>query len=166
MATTTYSFSDVKIVLQFPGYPSYTVNGQGTGDISITYANDNSAHNLAADGSVMVSRIRAENGAMSLNVQQTSPLHNWLKGVFNYLNNPQTASALWASGVVTVSSPNGGFENINLTGVSFTKRADQPYQQQGQMVTWNFMYANGQTVGTTIANTFQNVAGNIVNNNI
>ena len=149
MATTTYSFSDVKAVLSFPGYPAYTINGQGLGEITISYINDNTVHDLAADGSVMVSKIKADNATVAINMQQTSPLHQWFKGLFNYLQVAPTVN--WASGRVTISSPAGGFNNINLTGVSITKRADQPFQQQGQMITWNLMAANGQTIGSTQA---------------
>lgn len=146
---TVYSFSNVHMVINPPGFQAYTVNGQGVGEISITYANDNTTHDLAADGIVMVSKVLANNGAISITVQQTSPLHQYLKGVFNGLMGANTPA--WAGMNISITSPNGGFDNITASGVSFTKRADQPFQQQGQRVTWNFMAADIQTIGSVLA---------------
>lgn len=149
MATTTYSFSDVHMVLNFPGYPGYTVNGQGVGEISIAYINDNTVHELSADGSVMVSKIKADNANVTITMQQTSPMHQWMNGMFNYIQSQPTS--YWAAGTISVTALDGGVDNIDLSGVSFTKRADQPFQQQGQMVTWNLMAANGVAAGSTKA---------------
>ncbi len=143
---TVYSFSNIHMVINPPGFQSYVVNGQGVGEIAISWANDNTVHDLAADGKVMVSKVQADNGTVALTIQQTSPLHQYLKGVFNQLmaQNP----VFWAGITILISSPNGGFDALTLTGVSFQKRSDQPYQQQGQRVTWNFMAADIQTVGS------------------
>lgn len=163
MAITTYSFNDIKAVFSHPAYPAFTINGQGVGEIHIAYANDNTAHELAADGSVMISKIRADNGNFTISMQQTSTMHQWMKGLFNQLMTSPTN--LWAAINITISSPSGGFDNIQLTGVSFSKRSDQPYQQQGQLVTWSFMAANIQTIGSTLAAINLNTSA-VLNNNI
>src|SRR5688572_12709967 len=110
---TVYSFSNVNMVINPPGFPSYTVNGQGVGEISIGYINDNTVHDLAADGTVMVSKVAADNGNVSITVQQTSPLHQYLKGIFNALMLAPAAS--WAGMKISASSINGGFDNIVMT---------------------------------------------------
>lgn len=139
MATTTYSFADVNATFKFPGSPAFPVNGQGIGELTIAYSQDNSTHELAADGSVMVSKIAANNASITVTCQQTSSLHNYLKAAFNFLR--QSPSLVWAQGLVSINSVNGIHDSIVCAGVSFTKRSDQPYQQQGQLVTWNFMSA-------------------------
>lgn len=144
MATTTYSFNDIYCVLSHPSFPAYTVNGQGVGEISFTYADDNTIHERAADGSVMISKVKADNGTITISVQQTSDLHKWLKRFFNFLHLQSSAS--WAEMMINLSSPAGLFDTIVAVGVSPTKRADQPYQAQGQMVTWSFHAANIQHV--------------------
>lgn len=149
MATTTYSFSDINMVLNFPGWPAYTVNGRGVGEISVSYINDNTAHDIAADGSVMVTKIKANNANVTLTVQQTSSLNEWMLGVFNYLMSAPTA--LWAAGTISITTPTGIVTNINLSGVSFTKRSDQTFQQQGQLFTWNLMAADVQGFGSPSA---------------
>jgi len=139
MSITTYSFSDIIAVIAHPQFPAFSLNGQGIGEIAISYSNDNTAHDLAADGSVMVSKIKANNGTLAMTMQQTSPLHKYLKQLFNFVQAQQTAA--WIQTAITISSPAGTFDSILATGVSLTKRADQPYQQQGQNVTWTFMAA-------------------------
>lgn len=161
-APTTYSFSDIKMVISHPAYPAYTVNGNGVGEINIEYANDNTTQDLAADGTVMISKIEANNGTVTISMQQTSPMHQWMKGFFNALRSQPTN--MWAKANINVSSPAGGFDNIALSGVSFQKRAAQPYQAQGQMVTWSFMFANGQTIGSTLAAINLNTSATILNN--
>lgn len=155
----TYSFSDIQFVLSHPAYPPFSMNGQGVGEVRISYDQDNSAHTLGADGTVMVSKIRANNGSISLSMQQTSPLHAWLKGLFNYLNTAPTNQ--WAAMAVDIT---GAFmvDNIRARGVSIQKRADQGYAQQGENVTWTLMAADIQGQGTTQATINTNVSGTII----
>lgn len=162
MSYTTYSFNDIKMVISHPAYPAYTVNGQGIGEVGISWQNDNTAHDVAADGKVMVSKIVANNGSIAITMQQTSQMHQWMKGLFNTLKN--APSQLWAAGRIDISSPDGIGDNIQLTGVSFTKRSDQPFQAQGQMVTWNLMFAKGETNGSVLAAISQTVSAQIINN--
>lgn len=144
MASVTYSFSDINAVLKFPGFSDYIINGTGIGEISITYPNDNTAHALAADGRVMPTKIKADNRDFSIMIQQTSPLHAWLTNAFNWLM--AQGPEYWAAGQFTISPNTGGVEV--LKGVSFRKRADQTFQQQGQNFTWNFMATNSDSVGS------------------
>ena len=55
MATTTYSFSDVSLVLSHPSVGKCTITGEGVGSVTVSRANDLTQHDVAADGSVMVS---------------------------------------------------------------------------------------------------------------
>lgn len=160
MTVSTYSFSDTKMVINFPGFPAFSINGQGVGEITIAYINENSTHDLAADGSVMVSKIKADNADITLTVQQTSTLHQWLKGIFNALM--AAPPALWAAGRIDITTAIGGFDQINCTGVSFGKRADQPFQQQGQSVSWAMKAANVNSPGSLLAGVNTFVTGNIV----
>ena len=147
MVSSTYSFNDILFVLSHPLFPAYIMNGQGVGSITIDYDIDNTAHDVAADGVVMVSKIRANNGSIAITIQQTSALHAWLKNAFNVLN--AAPAFQWAQGVMSIKSVNG-FDNATLIGLSILKRASQPYQRQGQEVTWNLKFTNGDTVGTAL----------------
>ncbi len=142
----TYSFSDVNIVMNFIGLAPIVANGQGIGEITIEPMNDVTVHDLAADGTVMPSKIAAPNATISVTVQQTSRMHTALQAAYNYLVN--APSAQWAANSINISTlpiAGGMLDNYNLTGVSFQRRASQPYQQQGQRVTWQFMATNNQS---------------------
>lgn len=142
---TTYSFSRIHFSFFHPAVGIFPVNGTGIGEISISNVNDNTAHDVAADGAVMVSHLLSGNANITITMQQTSPLHAYLLNLYNFITLESDAD--WAAAVINISSPNGVGETITATGVSPTKPADQPYQSQAQMVTWNFMAANCTRVG-------------------
>ena len=138
MMTTTYSFADVSLVFSHPSVGTMTITGEGVGTISITRSNDVTQHDLAADGSVMVSKILAKNGAAAIAVQQTSAAHKFLKRWYDYVQVAPTDE--WAKASAVLKNPALG-EIINMSGVSPQKRADASYQSNGQQVTWNLMAA-------------------------
>jgi hypothetical protein len=164
MPTTTYSFTDHIITITSPVYKAYSLNGQGLGEVNISYANDNTMHDNSADGQVMVSKIISNNGTVNMTLQQTSELNKWLFGAFNKLY--ALPSNFWTSISITIRSIASG-DVVTCTGVSFTKRSDKPYQAQGQMITWNFMAAKIDMLGTLAQGLAQTtVSGSIVNNTI
>lgn len=136
--TTVYSFKDVSLVLSHPSVGKFTLTGEGLGSVSVSEANDLTQHDVAADGSVMVSKIDTENGTMAIAIQQTSAAHTWLNKWVKYLKIAPTSEWAQTSGIL--KNPATG-ETINLSGISPQKRADAGFQQTGQQVTWNLMAA-------------------------
>ncbi len=165
MSWRVYSFSDIKFVINHPQYGAYTINNQGVGEVGIDWSNDNSAHNVAADGFTMISKVKTENGIMAISCQQVSLLNDYLWGLFNTLSAPNAPSSLWAAANVYISEAGEGTNNITLAGVSFQKRPSLPFKAQGEMVTWNMMFAQGNRLGSVLAqiNTNPNID---VNNTI
>lgn len=145
MANQTYSFADINCTIELPFFPPYNINGQGIGEISIDPLNDNTVHDVASDGQIMPSKVVAQNKSVTISIQQTSELHRRLSGVYNRLISAD--ASYWAAGRINITTRPGGINGdyINLTGVSFTKDKTQPYQQQGQKVTWSFMATQGPT---------------------
>jgi len=138
VATTVYSFADVSLVISHPSVGKFTLTGEGLGSVAINRANDLTQHDVAADGSVMVSKVYTSNGTMAIAIQQTSAAHTWLKKLTDYLMVAPTSE--WAQASAILSNPSVG-ETISMSGVSPQKRADVSYQQAGQQVTWNLMAA-------------------------
>lgn len=146
MSFNVYSFGDVTATIMHPSKGQFLIDGSGTdgtgtGSITIAMTNDRSAHDLAADGTVMISKIRAGNGTITINAQQTSPLHRWLLGLSNYLDGAGTEE--WAGIIINIRA-SAMKETTIATGVSFQKLPDKPYQQQGQQVAWVLMAADIQ----------------------
>lgn len=138
MTTTVYSFADVSLTMSHPAVGSFTFTGEGVGSVTVTRANDVTQHDVAADGSVMVTKVIADNGSMAIAIQQTSAGHKWLKKYYNYVRTASTDQ--WAKASAVLRNPALG-ETINMSGVSPQKRADAGFQQAGQQVTWNLMAA-------------------------
>ena len=133
---TVYSFADVSLVLSHPAVGQCTITGEGVGTVTVTLANDVTAHDVAADGGVMISKITADNGSLAIAIQQTSAAHKWLTKYYNYVKNAPTDE--WAQMTGILRNPQQG-ETTTFVGVSPQKLADRGYQQTGQQVTWTLM---------------------------
>ncbi len=81
----TYSFQDLSFSIEHPDVGTYTANGSGIGSITIDMATERTAHDVAADGTIMVSKIAGRNGTLVLEIQQTSDLNTWFRKWYNYL---------------------------------------------------------------------------------
>ena len=138
MKTTVYSFADVTFILSHPAVGQFTFTGEGVGSIAISRATDVTQHDIAADGTVMVSKILAKNGTIGLNIQHTSDGNRFLKRWVSYITEAPTSE--WALASAVLRCPAQG-ETVSINGISPQKRADVTYQSAGQQVTWNLMAA-------------------------
>jgi hypothetical protein len=140
---TTYSFLDLSGVVAHPGVGAFTFTGEGVGSVSVAMAAEKTAHDLAADGSVMVSKIPGNNGSISISCQQTSNIHKWLLAWYNYLMLADTDK--WAQTSALLRNTADGTSHL-ITGISPQKVPDKSYQAQGQQVQWVLMAADIQSV--------------------
>lgn len=143
MRHSVYSFLDLSGAIAHPLYPlgPFQFTGEGVGSVKVEMATDRTAHDIAADGSIMISKLAGNSGQISIECQQTSLVHKYLLGLYNFLL-PESAS-LWALTAIVLRNVVDGTSHI-ATGVSFTKVPDKPYQSQGQKVTWALMAADIQ----------------------
>lgn len=140
---STYSFTDVNATISHPAYGSYSVQGEGIGDMTISKTTDRSSHDVAADGAIMISKIAGNNGNVTINAQQTSSLHEFLQGLFNYCWQADTSE--WAQISMTIEAPKMG-KTYYCTGGAFVKEPDEPFQSQGQRVQWGILFADIQRI--------------------
>jgi hypothetical protein len=138
----TYSFADCILVLTFPSGGG-VISGAGIGDVTIAMAQDRTAMAPAADGNIMISKIAGNHGTVTLNIQQTSPAHLLLLGLYNA--QVISPALLWAGGTGLFRDV-VGTKTYNFVGLCFQKRGDHGYGAQGAMVTWPFMVADIQAV--------------------
>ena len=139
MEQTTYSFTDLAGSISHPTFGSYIFDGTGVGSVTVTKSTDRTTHDIAADGSVMVSKIAGNNGAISIEVQQTSSIHKWLLAWFNALW--QLPTSEWASTSIMLRNTATGTRHI-CSGISPQKEPDTPHQAQGQTLTWTLLCAD------------------------
>ena len=138
-ALSTYSFLDVVGSIHCDLLDDYTFTGKGVGSITISKSTERTQHDIAADGSVMVSKIAGNNGTVTIEVQQTSPLNIWLNKWFQTLWNSKTSK--WADTTILIQNTHLGTSHVCM-GVSPSKEPDTPYQSQGGRVTWQLMCAD------------------------
>lgn len=134
----TYSFEDVTCSLNHSAVGAASTTGAGMGSITVSMAGDRTAHDIAADGTVMISKLANKNGTIALAIQQTSELNKYLLRWYNYIDSAKASE--WAGMNITIKSNNLG-DITTCTGVSPQKLADRPYQAQGQQITWTLMCA-------------------------
>jgi hypothetical protein len=146
MSAVTYSFKDLTGVLVNPTFGVsilLTGGNVGFGSMTITMTTEHTVFDVSADGSVMGSYIAGDNGAVDLEIQQTSTLHHQLLALYNRCvaaANKEDVSG-WLSTTISFRTILEGSTHI-LSGVGFTKVPDKPYQAAGQKVRWALMAAN------------------------
>lgn len=138
MPFSTYSFTDLAMVINHPDVGSFTLNGQGVGDISFDPLTEKSAHDVGNDGNVMVSKIKGNNAQVTIQCQQTSELYKYLLACFNASLESNAQS--WAGMTIFAREVTGGSQH-EANGVSFQKKPTKSYGKQGQMISWVLMAA-------------------------
>ncbi len=142
----TYSFKALTGVLQNPVFGvtvPLTGGNIGAGAFHIRMLQERTAHDTAADGTIMVSYEAGDNGEIDIEVQESSILHQQLLALYNLAvlaaNNDDVSG--WAATTISFRLLTDGSLHI-LSGVSFKKIPDKPYQAAGQKITWGLMAAN------------------------
>jgi hypothetical protein len=143
---TTYSFKSLVGVLSnavFSVTIPLTGGNIGVGEITISMATERTTHDVAADGTVMPSYAAGDNGTVVINVQETSILHKALLSLYNLcvLAANQDDVLGWAATSISFTFLIDGSIHL-LSGVSFSKIPDKPYQAHGQRISWSLMAAN------------------------
>ncbi len=133
---STYAFEDLSVVISHQAKGQLTLQGEGVGSITFAMANDVSAHDLAADGSVMTSKIKVGNGTVTISVQQTSSANKWFRDLYNYL--VSAASSEW-TGISLMAESKVMGVTYTATNMAFQKKPDGAYQQSGQQISWAFL---------------------------
>lgn len=136
MAYTTYSFSEITLVMAHPSLGQCVMTGQGVGNVVIGRAQDASAQEASHDGSVMTSKIVTKHGTMNFTLHQTSEAHTWLMKAYNTLMAAPAAD--WAQFTATLESVTTN-EVVSMSETCIQKMPDHNYQQNAQNVTWNFL---------------------------
>ena len=142
----TYSFRALTGVLTndvFDTTISLTGGNIGAGQFVIRMLTERSAHDVAADGTVMVSYTAGNNADLDIEVQESSTLHADLLDLYNQCVTAADGDDVsgWAATNISFRMITDGSQHI-LNGCSFKKIPDKPYAAQGQKITWGLMVAD------------------------
>lgn len=142
----TYSFKSLTGVLTNPTFGvtiPLTGGNIGVGSFTIRMTMTRTTQDVAADGTVMPSYVAGDNGEVDVQVQETSAIHSQLLALYNQAvraaNNDDVSG--WADTQISFTFLIDGSIHT-LTGVSFDKIPDKPYEAQGQKMTWKLLAAN------------------------
>ena len=151
MGFATYSLKDVKTVLKYDAYKN-VLSDNGAGRISWTYAGDMSAMTTTATGYVVINRLVAKNGSLTIEVPVNSPADDFMRKWVKWLKEVQTSN--YGVSSVEVSDPAGGRDHSFL-GVVPQKEPDETYDQTAGNRTYNLLFAE---LVTTVTKTDANNA--------
>lgn len=135
----TYSFEDTTCTIQHPSLGSYSAFGTGIGTLQVSYANDATMHDVAADLAVVVSKSAKKNGTVTFDVLQSSEFNTWLKKYANYVF--AAPASEFALATILIKNNSTG-DTFTCTGVSPQKIPDGNFQSQQQNRSWALMAAN------------------------
>lgn len=137
--TFVYSFEDCSVTFSHPTYGVYSAYGSGLGNFSISFAGNVSAHSVASDLSVIVSKHAVKNGQIEFSIPQATDFNNWLKGWANHIENVDISE--FAATTITIKNKSTG-DTYFCSGCTHEKVADQSFQADAQDRTWNILVAD------------------------
>lgn len=135
----TYSFEDTTVTISHPAIGNYSAFGTGIGQVSVNYDSNVTAHSVAADLSVVVSKYAVKNGTIEFQVLQSSEFNAWLKRWANILE--QGSADAFADTVITITNRSTG-DNYVATGCSHQQKPSETFGPEAQTITWTIMAAN------------------------
>lgn len=138
---SVYSFTDCSLVLRHPSLGVLTLTGTGLGSVAINMRADRTTMDTAADGRIMISKIKDRSATATIQVQQDSEVNQTLLKWYNYLESAPTIE--WAQITGTLTSPQT-FEQIIMKDAAFQKLPDRSYGAQGQQNSYSLMIADCQ----------------------
>jgi hypothetical protein len=142
----TYSFKALTGVITNPVFGvtiPLTGGNLGAGKIDISMTTVRTEHDVAADGTVMPSYIAGDNGSVMITVQETSSLHSALLALYNACLAAASTGQVagWAANTISFRLSTDNSVHV-LTGVSFEKFPDKPYQAKCAQIDWKLLAAN------------------------
>ena len=142
----TYSFKALTGVLRNPAFGttiSFTGKNLGLGGITINMNAVRTTHSTGVDGVVVPLYVAGDNGVVEIEVQETSSLHTSLLALYNKILLAAQGGDYtgWAATRIMFNLLSDGSLHL-LTGLSFEKFPDKPYQAAGQKVTWKLLACN------------------------
>ena len=133
MAYNIYSLPDCRTVLYHPDVGTANLHQCGHGRITVSAAGDPTSHTVAADGYIVVNRLKSTNGTITLEIPQNS-LGDWfLRQWAKWQKNCQDPSWI-ALGALTIQDAAGGF-SVVCTGVTMQKVPDRVFDRTGTNLT-------------------------------
>ena len=136
---SAYSLTDVRTVLYHPDVGQCVLSDTGSGKITISRTGDLASHTTTADGYVVINRMRAPNGTVTLEIPQNSAADRFLRKWIRYITGTQTSG--FARSTLTVYDTAGSVL-YTMQGVTPQKWPDVTYDQTAGNITYTLLAAS------------------------
>jgi len=135
---SVYSLADVVTTFNHPDVGKMVVSDEGGGRITISYAGDLASNTTTATGYVVVNKLVAKNGTVSLEIPQNSDADTFFRKWIKYVKSAPTKKFALATLTVFDSAAN---RTMSMTGVVPQKEPDEGYDQQSGNRQYNLLFA-------------------------
>ena len=137
-----YSLPDVKTVMSHSDVGKCTLSNAGGGRITVSYQNDLASVTTTATGYVVINKLVAKNGVISMEIPTNSEADTSLRRLIAYVETAKTSK--FALTTLTLQDTAAG-RTLNFSGVVPQKKPDEGYDQTSGNRQYNFLFAEMTT---------------------
>ncbi len=119
---------------------AYAVEGSGSDTITFDKGQNRSTMQKAADGHIVFSDIAGEEGTVTIESQQTSPLHKYLQKMYNISR--QATSSKQRATIMIDSINNITGERVKCSYGIFTGEPADSRAREAQNRSWQILFAD------------------------
>ena len=138
MAFSVYSLADVQVVFNHPDVGKMIFSEQGSGRIGISYAGDMASNTVTALGYVVVNKLVAKNGTISLEIPCNSDVDNFLRF---WIQTIKTSSPKRFALATLTLNDTAAERVLNISGVVPQKEPDEGYDRESGNRQYNLLFA-------------------------
>lgn len=135
---SVYSLPDVIVTFSYPKYGEKVLSNMGSGRITVSYSNDIASVTTTATGYVVINKLVAKNGTISMEIPTNSGADNYLRTYISYIEKAPTDQ--FALATLTLIDPAAN-RKLYFTGVVPQKKPDEGYDQTSGNRQYNFLFA-------------------------
>ena len=133
-----YSLPDIKCVLKHNSVGTCILSNEGSGRVTVSYTNDLGSVTTTATGYVVINKLVAKNGAISIEIPTNSNADIFLRKWANYLKKAPTKE--FALSTFSLTDPAAG-RVMNFTGVFPQRMPDEGYDANSANRQYNLLFA-------------------------
>lgn len=133
-----YSLPDVVDVFNHPSVGKCVLSNAGGGRITVSYSNDMASITTTATGYVVINKLVAKNGTISLEIPTNSEADIFLRKYIRYVERSKTSEFALATMSLTDPAAN---RTLNFTGVVPQKKPDEGYDQTSGNRQYTMLFA-------------------------
>jgi len=135
---SVYSLPDVVTVINHPNVGKCVLSNAGGGRITVAYAGDMASVTNTATGYVVINKLVAKNGSISLEIPNNSEADIFMRKWVSYLEKSKTG--VFALSTMSLNDP-AAKRILNFTGVVPQKKPDEGYDQTAGNRQYNLLFA-------------------------